>query len=269
MRDLVAGLVLALGAGGAVAQAQPVEADCVIRPSQILRLGAPVSGIIAEVTVERGDRVAAGDVLARLDTSVQEMAIRSARARAESRADLAAAQARADLLVAQLDRQKALLARNVVSAATVEETETALLVARNDVQSAQQDIALAEVDLAVAEAERARRTIRSPIDGFVLARDLSAGEYWAEGAPLATIADVAQLHVEAVVDIAAFGRIAAGDIALVLPEAPVGGSHPAAVTVIDPVFDAASGTFGVRLLLDNATAGVPAGLRCRVVFGGA
>lgn len=269
MRNQVAAGLLGLAGAAQAAQAQPIEADCVIRPSQTLRLGAPVSGIIAEVLVDRGDRVLAGDVVARLDTSVQDMAIRSARARAESRADLAAAEARADLLAAQLDRQKALLARNVVSAATVEETETALLVARNDVQSAQQDIALAEVDLAVAEAERARRTVRSPIDGFVLVRDLAAGEYWAEGAPLATIADIARLHVEAVVDIADFGRIATGDIAIVLPEAPVGGSHPAAVTVIDPVFDAASGTFGVRLVLDNARADVPAGLRCRVRFGGA
>lgn len=266
-----AGLVVILGAALAPlaqARAQGFEADCVIRPSQTLRLGAPVGGIIAEVLVDRGDRVRAGDPVARLDTSVQDMAIKSARARAESRADLEAAQARADLLAAQLERQRALLGRNVVSAAAVEETETALLVARNDVQSAAQNIALAEVDLAVAEAERDRRSVRSPIDGLVLSRDLSAGEYWPEGATLATLADTRVLHVEAVVDIAAYGQIALGDLASVLPEAPVGGLHPAEVSVIDPVFDAASGTFGVRLVLENADGLIPAGLRCRVRFGG-
>jgi RND family efflux transporter MFP subunit len=197
------------------------------------------------------------------------MAIRSARARPESRAELSAAQARADLLVAQLERQRALLGRNVVSAAAVEETETALLVARNDVEIAAQEIALAEVDLAIAEAERSRRHLRAPIDGMVLSRDLSAGEYWAEGAPFATIADIRLLHVEAVVDLDAYGLIALGDTATVFPEAPVGGRHSAEVVVIDPVFDAASGTFGVRLALRNDDGAVPAGLRCRVRFGGA
>ena len=262
------GLTLAL-ALVPMAQAQETNADCVIRPSKTLRLGAPVSGIIAEVLIDRGDRVTAGDVVARLDTSVQDMAIRSARARAESRADIAAAEARAGLLEVQLEPQKALLGRNVVSVVAVEETETALLVARNDVQSAAQDIALAAVDFAIAEAERARRHVTLPIDGLVLSRDLSAGEYRVEVAPLATIADTRILHVEAVVDIAAYGRIALGDIAEVIPEAPVGGVHPAEVSVIDPVFDAASGTFGVRLILQNPDGQVPAGLRCRVRFGGA
>jgi multidrug efflux pump subunit AcrA (membrane-fusion protein) len=53
-----------------------------------------------------------------------------------------------------------------------------------------------------------------------------------------------------------------------MPEAPVGGRHAATVAVVDRVVDAASGTFGIRLLLPNPDLALPAGLRCRVRFEG-
>jgi hypothetical protein len=36
--------------------------------------------------------------------------------------------------------------------------------------------------------------------------------------------------------------------------------------VVDPMFDAASGTFGVRLTLPNPERKIPAGLKCRARF---
>ena len=50
-----------------------------------------------------------------------------------------------------------------------------------------------------------------------------------------------------------------------MPEG-LGGAYEAQVKVIDSVFDTASGTFGVRLELPNATAKLPAGIRCKVDF---
>jgi hypothetical protein len=47
---------------------------------------------------------------------------------------------------------------------------------------------------------------------------------------------------------------------------PIAGVHPATVTVVDRVFDAASGTFGVRLDLSNPDGALPAGQRCTVAF---
>ena len=46
----------------------------------------------------------------------------------------------------------------------------------------------------------------------------------------------------------------------------LGGQHTATVKVIDRVFDAASGTFGVRLELPNKRGIVPGGIRCQVEF---
>jgi hypothetical protein len=40
------------------------------------------------------------------------------------------------------------------------------------------------------------------------------------------------------------------------------GVYQAKVTVVDPVFDAASGTFGVRLEMPNPDEAAPVGVRC-------
>jgi len=248
-------------------QAAALTADCFIRPSETVRLGAPVNGIIAELFAQRGDWVEAGAVVARLDTTLQDMTIVQARARAEDRAEIRAAEARLAFLTAQLERFETLQARNVVPAAQVQETGTELLVVQNDLLAAERNIALAETDLALAEAERDRRSIRAPISGYVVERRLAVGEFWAESESLMTIAAVDVLHVEAAVDIAAFPLLAPGQPARVLPEPPFDTPRDAVVEIIDRVFDAASGTFGARLRLDNTDRSLPAGLRCRVTFG--
>jgi membrane fusion protein, multidrug efflux system len=55
-----------------------------------------------------------------------------------------------------------------------------------------------------------------------------------------------------------------GSSGIVHPAAPVGGSYAAKADVVDPVIDAASGTFGVRLILANPNRTIPAGIRCSV-----
>ena len=61
-----------------------------------------------------------------------------------------------------------------------------------------------------------------------------------------------------------FGSIKPGTQAEVFPELDDGASHQATVVLVDPMGDAASGTFGVRLSLPNPDNRIPAGLKCRI-----
>lgn len=249
------------------AQAEERSYECLIRPSEVVRVGAPVNGIVAQVSVERGDWVKAGQPIAQLDVTLQEMAIRSAEVRAASTADLAAAQARVAFQTARLTRNEQLKEQAIVAISAVEEIRAELSVAENDVLRALQNQQTAAVELEAARAERDRRVIHSPISGYVVERGLSVGEYWKEDTALVTIAAIDLLYVEAIVGVDAFNAISLGSQAIVVPEEPVGGRYEATVTVIDKVFDAASGTFGVRLELPNPDRAIPAGLRCEVTFG--
>ena len=57
-----------------------------------------------------------------------------------------------------------------------------------------------------------------------------------------------------------------GSIVDVMPEGPLGKTYQGQVKIVDRVVDAASGTFGIRIELNNDDLTLPAGLKCRVRF---
>jgi multidrug efflux pump subunit AcrA (membrane-fusion protein) len=74
------------------------------------------------------------------------------------------------------------------------------------------------------------------------------------------------LRVEVVVPVRLYGKIKVGMTGMVEWEAPVGGTYPAVVKIVDSVVDAASGTIGVRLELPNPNLKLPAGTKCSIKF---
>ena len=81
-----------------------------------------------------------------------------------------------------------------------------------------------------------------------------------------TIAEADPLYAETFMPVSLYGTVKIGTMAEVRPEAPIGGIYNALVSVVDNVFDAASRTFRVRLILPNDGYRLPAGLRCEVRF---
>ena len=96
-------------------------------------------------------------------------------------------------------------------------------------------------------------------------RYLNPGES-VEERPIIKIARVNPLRVEVVAPVSMLGRIKRGQLAMVTPESPVGGSYEAEVKIVDPILDAASGTFRIRLELPNEDFSLTSGLRCQVNF---
>jgi multidrug efflux pump subunit AcrA (membrane-fusion protein) len=126
---------------------------------------------------------------------------------------------------------------------------------------------LLQLELARATAALEVRTVRSPIQGVVIEKSLSAGEYVSEASHIVTISSVDPLYVETFLPVQYFGQIAEGQTVTVETDAPLSGRYRAQVLVVDRMFDAASSTFGVRLKLPNPGGAIPAGLKCKVSFG--
>jgi membrane fusion protein, multidrug efflux system len=103
----------------------------------------------------------------------------------------------------------------------------------------------------------------------VTERIMSPGEYRSEQSHMLTLAAVDPLHVEVFLPVSYYTALRPGGSAVVRPAAPIGGEHPARIAVVDPVIDAPSGTFGLRLELPNPAGTIPAGLRCTIRFQGA
>jgi len=265
-------LALAILAGAGCADAQERKSqgqfDCLIQPKMVLKLGTSVPGLLSEMLVDRGDIIKKGDVVARLESGVEQAAVSLAKARAENEATVRSSVAKLEFQRRKDERSKLLRRNDSVSAAVADEAETSARVAEQDVEEAKVNLAIAGLELARANEVLKLRTIRSPIDGVVVERKLGPGEYAFDQAHLLTVSQINPLLVEVYVPLGQFEKIRVGASAEIYPEDPVGGRYDALVTVVDQVFDAASGTIGVRLELPNPNYALPAGLKCRVRFPG-
>jgi RND family efflux transporter MFP subunit len=266
MRRTAALWVALLVASSAAGQEpDPRELDCLIEPREKVVLAAPVIGVVESVLVDRGDLVEPGQVVATLVASVERATVASARARAAATADVEGSDARLVLETRRRDRSKKLLQEGVASDNALDEAESAWVVAKLERDRAHEEHEIAKLELARAQAALDVHTLRSPVRGVVVRRILGPGEY-GDPPQVLELAQIDPLYVEVFAPAGLLGQISVGMEGRVVPEEPIGGEHAAKVIVVDPVLDAASGTFGVRLELPNPGHAIPAGLKCRVRF---
>jgi membrane fusion protein, multidrug efflux system len=241
------------------------DIGCAIEPSRHVKLSTAVEGVLASVKVQRGDRVREGDVVALLESGVEQAAEKLADGRATLHAQIDARQARLKSAGRKLKRTEELVDKNFVSLEEVEDAQTEFEVAERNLQEAIESQQLAKLDLVRAKEQLALRVIRSPINGIVVETFLSGGEF-AQGQPIMEMVAIDPLHVEVLLPLSMYGQITNTSVGIVTPEAPLTGEYPAKVAIIDKVVDAASGTYGVRLLLPNPEYALPAGIECEVRF---
>lgn len=257
--------VLLLACLLATTGAQAVTVDCVVEPAQKVKIGSAASGLVSEVLVNRGDTVVAGQVLARLDSSVEEANLAVAKAQASSTENIEAQRTRVDLYRKRVERS-AKLAAGIVTQEKLDQLDADFQVGQRDLQTEIHKNRLAGLEAKRAEALLGLRVIRSPISGLVTEKLLSVGELVRSETPVYTLVQLDPLYVEAYIPVAEWGRVTTGGTGVVRLEEPIGGAYEAKVTVVDHVFDAASGTFGIRLEMPNPKNALPAGQRCKVAF---
>jgi RND family efflux transporter MFP subunit len=239
--------------------------DCVIEPHEIIDIASRVDGIVDVLPVERGDAVVVGQVLAVLDSGVEEAAVAAARSRARASAELNANGVSVDFAKRRRERLESLFDDNLISGDQMDEATTEAVLSGIRLDQAKENRRLAELELARSIEILERHTIASPIDGVVLQRYLAPGES-TEDQPIMRIAQIDPLRIEVIVPVTTFGSIQKGQLAYVYPEAPKEGKFPAHVTIVDRVADPASGTFRVRLSMPNPDYAVPSGLNCNIEF---
>lgn len=250
---------------GLPAQTTPASAnglECVIQPSQLVQVGTATSGIVQSVKVERGDPVRRGQALVLLDSQVERAALAVAREKAAQAGEAIATRGASELAQRELERAADLVKENFVSRTFYDRQRAEVEVASGRGQQAEEKRRLASREVELAAAQLAQRTVVSPVDGVVVERHVSPGEY-VEQKPVLKIASIDPLRVDVLVPAHAFGQIAPGRKAKVMPEMLHRDPRTAVVTSVDRVVDAASHTFRVRLEMPNPGGKLPPGLRCK------
>jgi membrane fusion protein (multidrug efflux system) len=214
--------------------------SCMVEPHVVAEVGSAVDGVIEQVLVNRGDRVKAGQVVARLKAGIEEAEVEVRRAKLE-------------FGKRKSERNEDLFKKQLISAQEMDEMET------------EYKVSIAE--LARAEEQLKLRSIVSPLNGVVVERYLWSGELIrADKSKVVKLAQVDPLNIEVVAPMGMFGSVSIGSTAEVSMDPLVKGSHRAKVVIVDRVIDAASSTFGIRLELPNPDNRIPAGIRCRIRF---
>lgn len=238
--------------------------DCVIDPSVVADLGSHVPGVLQSVEVDRGDFVNAGDVIAVLESSVDQASLELARTNVSLTAEIELRRINAAFGERQSKRIEDLYNRSMISSKEMDQTQTETRLTQLQLDQALENRKIAELEYARAKEVVDRHTIRSPITGFVMERFKTLGEY-VDDQPIVRVAQLSPLNVEVIIPVEQLGKVNKGMLADVWADA-IGQQWQAKVSRIDRVADVASGTYGVRLSLDNPDYQIPAGLRCKVSF---
>ncbi len=178
-----------------------VSATGTLAPSDQVDVGAEVSGRLDAVNVDYNDKVKKGEVLAQINTDQITAQLDQAKA------TLAQAEATVVQNTLTLKRYRALVKVNGIS-------PQALDGAIADLARAKANVALGKAQVDQYQTQLSKTTIRSPIDGVVLDRKVSAGQtvIAALQTPvLFTLAsDLARMELDVDIDEADVGQVHAG-----------------------------------------------------------
>jgi membrane fusion protein, heavy metal efflux system len=240
--------------------------DCMIQPHQVVQVGVPAAGVIEKILVDRGESVKAGQPLVQLQANVERASLAVARERAAQEGEIKVAAGSSELAQRELQRAKELREDNFVSQTFLDKSKAEAQVAGGRTDQASERRRLSQREVQLASAQLAQRTVSSPINGVVVERFMSPGEF-VDQKPVLRIAAIDPLRVDVLVPAVHFGRIDVGMKGIVTPELLNTKPHTAVVKTVDRVIDAATNTFRVRLELPNPKHELPAGLRCKTDLG--
>jgi HlyD family secretion protein len=174
------------------------------QPITQVNISSELSGTVRKVVVDYNTQVTTGQVLAELDMDKLKAAVDNARAKlAASKAKVAETAATILERRALYERRRTLAAKQAVSAEEHDLAKSAYDKAIAQHDSALADVNVAEADLQVSEINLSKASIRSPIDGVILTRNVDPGQIVASSlqAPVLFVIAEDLRHMELRVDV--------------------------------------------------------------------
>lgn len=252
-------VAVAQSPAGEANQGTILNASGYVVARRMATVSSKVTGKIAEVFVEEGMSVAAGQILARLDDATAKAAYALADSQLTAAKNaLAEIEVRLDEARRTLDRTRPLLEQHLVSAAALDTAEA-------DFKAQQARLAAAGSEVEVAQRTRNLRQqdlddlkVRAPFAGVVVSKDaqpgemvspLSAGGFTRTG--ICTIVDMASREVEVDVNEAYINRVHPGQKTEAILDAYPDWVIPSSVINIVPTADRQRATVKVRIGFDQ------------------
>jgi HlyD family secretion protein len=215
---------------------ESVSASGKIQPVSEVKLSPDVSGEVVELLVKEGDRVKAGDVLAKIKPDIYRANYEQIAANVNSqRANMANAEARYTQTEAQFvntesiyNRNKSLFEQGVISqqeydaaVAQYEVSKAEVKASKQTVNASRYNVASAMASMNEASNNLTRTTIVAPVDGTISKLSIEVGErvagvsQFSPGTEILRIADMTEMEITASVNENEVVRLHMGDTALI------------------------------------------------------
>jgi membrane fusion protein (multidrug efflux system) len=208
-----------------------------LRSDEAVIVRPEIAGRVAEIAFQEGQRVARGQVLIRLDDSVQ-------------RADLERARANLTLSRSKFDRAVDLRAKGFISSQAKDEAENTFKVAQADAE--------------LAAARLAKTEIRASFGGIIGLRSVSVGDYVKEGQDIVNLEEIDPLKVDFRVPEVFLSQLKGGQVLQITMDALPDRTWPGKVFAINPLVDANGRAIAIRAMVPNADGRLRPGMFARV-----
>jgi membrane fusion protein (multidrug efflux system) len=208
-----------------------------LRSEETVIVRPEIAGRITEILFKEGQRAANGQVLVKLDDSVQK-------------ADLERAKANLTLSASKYERAVDLRNKGFISSQAKDEAENNLKVA--------------EADAALAAARLAKTEIRAPFSGTVGLRSVSVGDYVKEGQDMVNIEVVDTLKADFRVPETLMRQVRAGQTLQITLDAIGEKAYAGQVYAINPLIDANGRSIVIRANVPNVDGRLRPGMFARV-----
>jgi membrane fusion protein (multidrug efflux system) len=183
-----------------------------------------LAGIVRQIAFESGNKVRAGDLLVRLDTTQEE-------------AQLHQSEAQRDFVAVTLKRDKDLVEKHAISQSDYDNAEAAYR---------QGQAAVDQFNALIA-----RKTLRAPFDGVAGIRQVNLGQYLREGDPIVALQAFDPIYVNFSLPQQDLGKLAVGQPVALHVDAFAGQSFDGAITAINSMVDQATRNIQVQATFKN------------------
>jgi len=245
----------ARAAGAAV-----LNASGYVTPRRRATISAKITGKVADVAIDEGMHVEAGQVLARLDNTDAVVVLRAAQAEsAVAAAALDDLEIRHANAARTLERLRELATRDLVSDENLDNAETAVASYEAQMKLARGRITSAERSAEIARQNVENCIVRAPFAGIVVSKDAQPGEmvspisagggYTRTG--IATIVDMSSLEIEVDVNESYIARVTPGQRVEAALDAYPDWRIPSKVRTVIPTADREKATVKVRIAFDS------------------
>ncbi len=194
-----------------------VDATGEIFATELIDVGAQVSGQIKKLYVKLGDQVKKGDMIASIDSSTQQNSIDNKEAQlAIYKAQLESAKVALNIAKTQFDRENALFSKNATSKQEFESAKNTFSANSAKIKELEAQIKQTNIELSTAKINLGYTKITAPRDGTVVSVQVEEGQTVNANQTTPTIVNIADLsHVKMKM------QIAEGDITKIKVGTPV------------------------------------------------